>query len=354
VVARFRLRPVRIRRAGDDTPARSLYGYVWRMSGWHQAWLALLAALVAGLSMAPLELQRRIVNIAIGGDELELLGVLAAVYLAVVVLQTGLKYLLRVGQGWVSESAIRYTRRHLLGIHESRRSGPDRGDEASRNERGRADGGGGDEGGRAVSIIGAEVEQLGGFAGEAVAEPLVSGGMMLAILGYMFVVEPVLAAACLAFFVPQAIGVPIIQRVVNRFIERRGARRRPRRQARRHLRQPHQDLSLEVREQGSGQPPQRPRTRHGADRRRLPGDRRPNQPRRRRGFHLRLRAPRRPSARAHRLLPSRRPEPGPARRHCPLDVRDCIGNLGQRRRREGGALKREEVLWQSRKKKSSR
>jgi len=221
VVARFRLRPVRIRRTGDDTPARSLYGYVWRMSGWHQAWLSLLAALVAGLSMAPLELQRRIVNNAIGGEDLPLLGVLAAVYLAVVVLQTGLKYLLRVGQGWVSESAIRYTRRHLLGIHQSRRAGPDRGDEAGRSERGRAEGGGGDEGGRAVSIIGAEVEQLGGFAGEAVAEPLVSGGMMLAILGYMFVVEPVLAAACLAFFVPQAIGVPIIQRVVNRFIERR-------------------------------------------------------------------------------------------------------------------------------------
>ena len=220
-MARFRLRPVRIRRTGDDTPARSLYGYVWRMSGWHQAWLSLLAALVAGLSMAPLELQRRIVNNAIGGEDLPLLGVLAAVYLAVVVLQTGLKYLLRVGQGWVSESAIRYTRRHLLGIHQSRRAGPDRGDEAGRNERGRAEGGGGDEGGRAVSIIGAEVEQLGGFAGEAVAEPLVSGGMMLAILGYMFVVEPVLAAACLAFFVPQAIGVPIIQRVVNRFIERR-------------------------------------------------------------------------------------------------------------------------------------
>jgi hypothetical protein len=49
----------------------------------------------------------------------------------------------------------------------------------------------------------------------------VNGGMMLAILGYMFVVEPILAAACLAFFVPQAIAVPAIQRVMNRFIERR-------------------------------------------------------------------------------------------------------------------------------------
>ena len=126
MVRKLRLRPVRIRRTGDDTPARSLYGYVWRMSGWHQAWLSLLAALVAGLSMAPLELQRRIVNNAIGGENLELLVLLAAVYLAVVLLQTGLKYLLRVGQGRVSESAIRYTRRHLFGIHQRHRSGRDR------------------------------------------------------------------------------------------------------------------------------------------------------------------------------------------------------------------------------------
>jgi ABC-type multidrug transport system fused ATPase/permease subunit len=218
MLRKLRLRPARIRRTGDDTPARSLYGYVWRMSGWHQTWLSLLAALVAGLSMAPLELQRRIVNNAIGGEDLPLLGVLAALYLAVVVLQTGLKYLLRVGQGWLGESAIRYTRRHLFGIHQGR-SGPERADEAGRNERGGNEGE--REGGRAVSIIGAEVELLGGFVGEAVAEPLVTGGVMLAILGYMFVVEPVLAAACLVFFVPQAIGVPLIQRVVNRLVERR-------------------------------------------------------------------------------------------------------------------------------------
>jgi ABC-type multidrug transport system fused ATPase/permease subunit len=209
-VAWGRLRPVRIRRTGDDTPARSLYRYVWRMSGRHQAWLSLLAALVAGLSMAPLELQRRLVNDAVGGEDLWLLGLLGGVYIAVLVLETGLKYLLRVYQGWVSESAIRYTRRHLLGIYQGRRSDPD-GDKPGPE----------DEGGRAVSIIGAEVEMLGGFVGEAVAEPLVNVGMMIAILGYMFVVEPVLAASCLAFFLPQAVAVPVIQRVVNRFVEQR-------------------------------------------------------------------------------------------------------------------------------------
>jgi ABC-type multidrug transport system fused ATPase/permease subunit len=197
------LRPAEIERTGDDTPAGSLYGYVWRMSGWHQAWLSALAVLVAVLSMAPLELQRRIVNDAVGDADLHLLVLLGALYLAVLTLLAGLKYLLRVGQGWLGESAIRYTRKHLLGIH--RRPDPDRGDES----------------GRAVSIIGDEVERLGGFVGEAVAEPLVNGGMVVAILGYMLVVEPLLTAACLAFFVPQLIAVPTIQRFVNRLVEKR-------------------------------------------------------------------------------------------------------------------------------------
>jgi ABC-type multidrug transport system fused ATPase/permease subunit len=203
MVTWLKLRPAKIARTGDDTPARSLYGYVWRMSGWHQAWLSALAVLVAVLSMAPLELQRRSVNNAVGDADLHLLVLLGAAYLAVLILQAGLKYLLRVGQGWLGESAIRYTRKHLLGLHR------------------RPDGERSDASGRAVAIIGDEVERLGGFVGEAVAEPLVSGGMVLAILGYMLVVEPLLATACLAFFVPQVIAVPTIQRVVNRLMEKR-------------------------------------------------------------------------------------------------------------------------------------
>jgi ABC-type bacteriocin/lantibiotic exporter with double-glycine peptidase domain len=203
VIRWLRLRPAEIARTGDDTPARSVYGYVWRMSGWHQAWVSAIAVSVAAISMAPLELQRRIVNDAVGDADLHLLIFLGGLYLAVLFAQAALKYVLRVAQGWLSESAIRYTRRHLLGLR--RRAKPDQVDEA----------------GRAVSVLGDEVERLGGFVGEAVAEPLVHGGIVLAILGYMLFVEPVLASACLAFFVPQIILVPVVQRIVNRFIEKR-------------------------------------------------------------------------------------------------------------------------------------
>lgn len=47
--------------AGHALP-RALFAYVSRVSGWHQAGLALLSVLVFLLSTAPLELQRRIVN----------------------------------------------------------------------------------------------------------------------------------------------------------------------------------------------------------------------------------------------------------------------------------------------------
>ena len=48
--------------AGDDGQASSLFRYVCRMGGVHQIYMCLLALLVAAVSAAPLELQRRIVK----------------------------------------------------------------------------------------------------------------------------------------------------------------------------------------------------------------------------------------------------------------------------------------------------
>lgn len=199
--------PNRIERTGDDTPAATLYGYVWRMSGGHQAGLSLVAIVVAMLSMAPLELQRRIVNDAIGGADVGLLAILGSLYLAVVLLQAGLKFFLHLYQGWVGESAIRYTRLHLTRLNAEHRRA-----EATPGDNG---------GGRAVSVIGGEVETLGGFVGESVSEPLVSAGTLAAILGYMLVMEPLLALISLCFLAPQAIAAPLIQRLVNRLVEHR-------------------------------------------------------------------------------------------------------------------------------------
>jgi ABC-type bacteriocin/lantibiotic exporter with double-glycine peptidase domain len=196
--------PAAIETTGDPKPVSSLAKFVWRMSAKHQFFISLLAILLALLSMAPLELKRRIVNRAIGDLDLELLLWLAGIYLGVVLLQGGLKYLLRVYQGWIGESVIRYCRNHLFGVHRRRRDGAGN----------RADG-------QAVSIIGAEIEQLGGFVGEALSTPLVNGGMLLAMFGYMVVVQPMIAGVSILFFIPQILSLPLLQRWINRLIDRR-------------------------------------------------------------------------------------------------------------------------------------
>jgi ABC-type bacteriocin/lantibiotic exporter with double-glycine peptidase domain len=181
------------------------------MSGWHQLAVCTLAAVVAALSMAPLELQRRIVDMALEAQALDLLLTLGAAYLAVVLLLTLMKAALRLYQGWLSESAILQNRQLLGEIHDCRvatRSG----DSAVSGE---------SEGGRAVSIIGREVEKLGGFVGEGISQPVVSLGMLLAIGGYMIAVEPWIALFSLPFLAAQVAVVPLLQRKINRLLEHR-------------------------------------------------------------------------------------------------------------------------------------
>lgn len=207
----FHPAPRTIARTGDDSPAGSLLRYLWRMSGAHQLWVCLLALIVAGLSMAPLELQRRIINECIEDRNVRLLMVLGAIYLGVLVLQSGLKYCLRVYQGWLSESAVRYCREHLARMHRRRTEDGNGGNEANRGE----------GQGRAVSVIATEVDKLGGFVGEGLSQPVVNLGMLLAIGGYMLAVEPRVAALSFLFLVPQVVVVPVIQARINRLIEKR-------------------------------------------------------------------------------------------------------------------------------------
>ncbi len=206
-MAEFLIPPRKIPRSGDDTPAATLLRYVWRMSGWHQLTICLLAVLTAGLTAVPLELQRRIVDNVIGNENLNLLWLFAGLYLAVLLVQGLTKYALRMYQGWLSESAIRYNRSHLAHIYECRQAGTEP------KENGEA--------GQAVSVIGQEVDKLGGFVGEGLSQPCTNLAMLLAVGGYMVVVEPLVALISLVFIVPQMVLVPLLQRRINRLIAAR-------------------------------------------------------------------------------------------------------------------------------------
>lgn len=195
--------PRDVRQTGDDSAASSLLTYVWRMSEWHQVAVCLIAVLVAILNLAPLELQRRIVNEVVESRDVSMLVQFGIAYVALILLHQAIKYLLWLYQSWLTESASLYTRRHLLNIYEKRNGAPD------------------DGSGRAVSIVGAEVEKLGGFVGEALSGACANGAMLLGVAAYMFVVEPKIAVFALAFLLPQVLLTPLLQRKLNVLIEKR-------------------------------------------------------------------------------------------------------------------------------------
>ncbi|MFK7763816.1 MAG: ABC transporter transmembrane domain-containing protein [Roseobacter sp.] len=195
--------PYNIHKTGDDTAASSLLAYVWRMSAWHQVSLCVIAVIVAGLSLVPIELQRRITNEVVETQNVSALVQFGIAYAVVTLLHQAVKYSLWIYQSWITESASRYTRRHLLGIYGHRRKKE------------------GEKSGRTVSIVGSEVEKLGGFVGEALSGACANAAVLLGVGAYMFVVEPKIAVYALAFLIPQVVLTPVIQKKLNLLIESR-------------------------------------------------------------------------------------------------------------------------------------
>lgn len=184
---------------------RHLYTYVWKVSATQQVRLCLLTVLVFPLSLAPLELQRRIVDDAIRNGLTDLLIWFGGLYLAVLLAHGALKYARNVYQNRIAEGVIRLLRRRI--VHDG-------------NFGAQADAG------TKQSIIAAEAEKVGAFVGESLSFPLLQAGVVISIAGYMLIVEPLVAAIAISFFIPSLLIVPIIQNKVNRLAEERTTRTR--------------------------------------------------------------------------------------------------------------------------------
>jgi len=172
-----------------------LYRYVVAVSWPQQVPLCLLTFLVFPLTLAPLELQRRIINEAIGGTDLDLLFFLGGLYFAVVLVQGGLKYLRNVYLERVGEGVARRLRRRIAA------------NEAFGAEMAE---------GTKQSLIVKEAEDVGGFVAESLAFPLLQAGIVFSVAGYMLVVDPLVAVVALGFFVPSVILVAVVQPRLNR------------------------------------------------------------------------------------------------------------------------------------------
>ena len=184
---------------------RSIMGFVLWATGWHQAGLAFLSASVFLLSAVPLEIQRRIINDLTERGTLRNVLWLSFGYAGVACADQILKMLLNVYRGWVAERTIRSLRRTIseadIGETMASPSPIDVGVE--------------------IAMVLEEAEPIGGFTALSVSQPLLQGGILISVLGYMLALEPLLALLGLAFFVPQVVFVPLFQKSINRRARRR-------------------------------------------------------------------------------------------------------------------------------------
>jgi ABC-type bacteriocin/lantibiotic exporter with double-glycine peptidase domain len=185
--------------AAEGLP-RNVFRYVLATSAVHQLLLLALTVTVSLLEVVPLELQRRIVNDLVKHRPYSWVVGLCAVYAGVVVMQGGTKLVLNIYRGWVGERAKRDLRRRVHTVVEA----PAAFSPAAEAQ------------GIAISMIVAEVEPVGGFVGESVSEPVLQAGIMASVLAYLVHIDPWMALAAFALFIPQFGFVPLLQAAVNR------------------------------------------------------------------------------------------------------------------------------------------
>ena len=190
--------------AGPRLPS-TIFRYVFAVSWPHQIALVTLAVITFLLEVAPLEIQRRVVNDLVKERSFWLIVTLCAAYAGAVLVQGGTKLLLNIYRGWVGENATRDLRKRILAyLRIARVVAP--GPEAR---------------GVGTAMIIGEVEAIGGFVGSSISEPLLHSGILLSVLGYIVHLDRWMAGAAFALFLPQLIFVPLMQSAINR---RAGAR----------------------------------------------------------------------------------------------------------------------------------
>jgi ABC-type multidrug transport system fused ATPase/permease subunit len=179
---------------------KDIYRYVWRTSARSQILLTVLAVVVFLLELAPLELQRRIVNNAVEAQTYRAIALLCGLYLVVVLTQGGLKLVLNIYRGSVIETACRRLRLepNLMTVATSEKEGRPQ------------------EQGVAISVVTSEVDAVGGFVGVSFSDLVLNGGILLSVSAYMLFIEPWMALIAIALFIPQVFFIPVLQEAINR------------------------------------------------------------------------------------------------------------------------------------------
>lgn len=176
----------------------TLYSLILRQTQHLQFAIIVLGLALPPLAVVPLHLQERIIDEGILHKDTDLIVWLAGAYVLAVVVRSLLKFGVIFFRGWIAEIVSRVLRTAMINAQRKRTS------EQARESLGAA-----------TSVLAAEVEPLGGFAAEALNTPLIQGGTLLSVFGYMFATEWSLAAIGVVALMLEAIITPILQEKIN-------------------------------------------------------------------------------------------------------------------------------------------
>ncbi len=182
----------------------SVYTLIWQRTTLPQVMVIVLGLSLPPLAVIPLEIQRRIVDDAIPAGDFDMLLLLGMAYALAMVLAAVIKFLVYYLRGLIEAKVTRILRQRIFEAQQRRTKG----DALSAL-------------GPVSAIVAEEAYPIGGFAAEAVNTPLIEGGAMVGVFGFMLVAEPALAAIGLGAMALEATVVPVVQRRINLLSRRR-------------------------------------------------------------------------------------------------------------------------------------
>jgi ABC-type bacteriocin/lantibiotic exporter with double-glycine peptidase domain len=182
-----------------------LYRAVWRVSRREQVLLIALSLTVAALAVAPLKFQQLVVNSLVERGDIRRVAWLCAGILGTVLLSAALKFALNYRLAVLGKRIVLLIRERLYARYG--RPGTDAVDAPKR--------------GTLVTMLAAEAESVGDFAGVAIAQPLMQIGTLISVIAFILASQPWLGLLVLGVVVPQAGIVAALQRGLNQRVRER-------------------------------------------------------------------------------------------------------------------------------------
>ena len=179
---------------------RSLLSWVFTGNGKLKVLLLFISIVMVFARVLPLEMQKRIINQAINLRKIDLLLIYCGIYIASVLLASGLKFLVNFLQSLIGQRAAAEMRKQLyhhlltLPLNFFRRTPP----------------------GMVVASLITELATAGDFIGMAVAIPFTSFLTLVAITGYLLWLNPLLALMSFSVYPLGIFLIPWLQKKANR------------------------------------------------------------------------------------------------------------------------------------------